>query len=327
MGNFTKYNIQFWRLFACACVFMVHFGQRIGLEGTTKRIVDFGAQGVYMFFIISGYLIANSMTQYGKNNISFFIKKKLMKLLPLYYIVIIYYFIIHTFVLRDITHDPTGWGWIRYIIPLNGILPKTNTYFWDNLGITWTIPYFVFAYILLPICLRYISNYKGAAILLLISFIACQMVPMFHGYMTVVKGLVYFCEGVFVFFVCKDHKEHGAYIILNFLFLACVVIGDLSSMAYSLMFMCMILATDGIEIKSILLKKILAISDKYSYTLYLIHGIIFIHILDRQCWGRMYEAIIAIVGSVILSYFVHTYLECPLQKKLNVFCMNLNKNR
>lgn len=311
-----KANIQIWRAFACACVFMVHLGQALEIDGTLRLITDFGARGVQMFFIISGYLIANSFEKYGEQNIGLFIKKKMIKLLPLYYIVMLYYFSVHTFLLKNIPQDPTGLGWIRYIIPINGIVPATEIAFWDNLGATWTIPCFVFAYLVLPVCLKWIKNYKAASLLLLISFAARKALPLFCGWMGVLEEFCYFCEGVFIYFVCKDQKKDVAYILVSLMALLYIVVGRIYTNAYTFVFMAMVLATDQMEIQSGIVKKILAICDKYSYTLYLAHGIVFIHILGFCQVGRIGKGLIAVLGSALLTFVVYTYMESPVQRWL-----------
>lgn len=316
MKKNIKANIQLWRAFACACVFMVHFGQRIGFDGILRQLTDFGSRGVQMFFIISGYLIANSFYSYGHQDTKLFISKKLIKLMPLYYIVMIYYFIVHTFLLRDIPADPHGFGWIRYILPLNGILPPADTYFWDNLGITWTIPCFFAAYITLPIILKSIRTYKSAAVLLVVSFLLRYVPSIAGGWFQILESFCYFCEGIFLYFTNKEKKEIPVYVILFCLILAYLAIAKINLNLYSFIFMIMILATENMEIQSNWLKKWLSISDKYSYTMYLVHGIVFIHCLDRYHLGGKIESIIAILGTAILTYFVYTYLEHPMQKKL-----------
>ena len=69
--------------------------------------------------------------------------------------------------------------------------------------------------------------------------------------------------------------------------------------------------------KSEKIEKLLKISDKYSYTFYLAHGIVFIHCLDVLVWNRLLEATIAVAGSVILTVFINHGIETPIKKYLN----------
>lgn len=51
-----RVNFQVLRVAACIGVFVVHVGQRLELQGYLRKMTDLGAMGVYLFFIISGYL-------------------------------------------------------------------------------------------------------------------------------------------------------------------------------------------------------------------------------------------------------------------------------
>lgn len=313
-------SIQLWRLCACFIVFMVHFGQRLGFEGVLRSITDFGAYGVQLFFIISGFLVANSYFSYGYKNLKEFYIKKFINIMPLYYIIIAYYFIVHCFVLKDIPQDPTGFGWIRYIFAINGILPNANMYFWDNLGITWTIPYFVFAYALLPILLKFANTFNKCTALFVVSFAANYIIVKTGiNCMAVLTGLPFFIMGLLIYFAYKEEKS--VYLIVG----ACLEIIGLMitgmsntyvSYIYGALFTILVLSTLKISFSSQKVKKILSVTDKYSYTFYLAHGVVFIHCLDKVVWSKPAEAFIAIFGSVMLTVFIHECLEKPLKKML-----------
>ena len=54
--NQKIYSLKLFRVMSCIGVVLVHYGQRASLNGIFRTITDFGAYGVYMFFIISGFL-------------------------------------------------------------------------------------------------------------------------------------------------------------------------------------------------------------------------------------------------------------------------------
>ncbi len=312
-------SISMWRTIACLMVFAVHFGQRLSFPPQLKIITDFGAYGVQLFFIISGFLITKSFYDYGKEHPWKFYAKKAIALLPLYYIVIIYYFVIHTFLFKDVPADPTKFGWFRYVIPINYILPKTGTYFWDNLGITWTIPYFLIAYIFVPLLLRIIKNLKSSIILFFVSLVFAFMSikGFFYGWCSFLEQFPVFIMGIILYYGIKEEKLN----ILIFGFTAVaipfLILGVANKIMYSLLFSVLIIGTKDFSFKSSFMKKVLHITDTYSYTLYLAHGIIFIHILDRFALGRIIEALIAIAGSIILTFLIKKLLESPIEKLLN----------
>lgn len=309
-----KQFIQLWRLTACAMVFLVHFGQRIYFVGPLLTISDFGAKGVSLFFIISGFLLVNSYEK--KADLKTFIYGRLLKILPLYYVVIAYYFVVHTFLLQNVPEDPTGFGWIRYLFCLNGILPDADMYFWDNLGITWTIPYFVFAYLMFPIVLKYVNSYGKSILLLLGTLLLSANMHWFGEWMKILAKMPAFALGVVLYFCVKEKREMCTSIFLCLLILYQLVFWRVTGMIYCYIFALMIIATENISFTNPKILKILEWSDNYSYTLYLCHGIVFIHILDRVEIGRVPEAVIAVVGSTVLTIAVNRWVEVPLRNKI-----------
>lgn len=113
----------------------MHLGQRLKLQGSLRVITDFGANGVYMFFIASGFL---AFATYRKEKgVLYYYWKRAVRLLPLYYGIILVDFIVYTYIYKDAPVDKFGLGWLRYIFCLSGIVGTEET-FWRNLSFTWT---------------------------------------------------------------------------------------------------------------------------------------------------------------------------------------------
>ena len=312
-------NVSMWRAIACLMVFVVHFGQRIGIDGVARKFTDFGAYGVQLFFIISGFLIVKSYYDYGKEHPWKFYAKKAIALLPLYYLVILYYFVVHTFVLKDVPKDPTGYGWFRYIFLLNGIVPDTGTYFWDNLGITWTIPYFIIAYATIPLLLKLIKGWKGSVVLFFatLGLTYLRYKGYFQGWCYFVNHFPSFIIGVVVYYAIANEKTEWVLFGFTALSIVLFILKLWISITYSLLFGVMFLATKNISFQSNFAKRLLRVGDKYSYTMYLAHGILFIHILDRFVLNRMLEIAIAVFGTILLTFMIKNFIETPIQKGLN----------
>lgn len=160
-------NIQILRVLACLGVFVTHLAPRLGMQGMAARIANFGASGVYLFFVISGFLACHPTAGGGrpvagqpsaaqpngggvrwKTLIAYYIKRA-MKILPLYYAVVVYNILLHTFILQDVTPDPQGLCWLRYFFLTNAFIPAPDN-FWGNLSATWTISLFWVFYLLAP---------------------------------------------------------------------------------------------------------------------------------------------------------------------------------
>lgn len=95
---------------------------------------------MYLFFVLSGYLACcdRKLPTAGKKELLTYYKKRLVRILPLYYGVILYNILLHGLILKDIPADPQGLYWLRYFFLTNSVIPAPND-FWGNLGATWTI--------------------------------------------------------------------------------------------------------------------------------------------------------------------------------------------
>lgn len=155
-------NICILRVISCIGVLICHLCQRMEVSDIFFQYTQFGQYGIYAFFVISGFLLANSFEKYGKESVVAFIIKRVIRVLALYYAVIIWFFITDTYIFHFSVPDETGWGWKRYFLFLNGFIsPGSDQYgYWSNLGASWTIPVFVIAYVSIPIYLGLINKVK-----------------------------------------------------------------------------------------------------------------------------------------------------------------------
>ena len=114
-------HIQLLRALACIGVFITHLANQ-------------GAAGVYLFFALSGYLACcdRKLPTAGKKELLTYYKKRLVRILPLYYGVILYNILLHGLILKDIPADPQGLYWLRYFFLTNSVIPVPND-FWGNL--------------------------------------------------------------------------------------------------------------------------------------------------------------------------------------------------
>lgn len=61
-----------------------------------------------------------------------------------------------------------GIGWLRYFLFLNGIVPSSQYYYWNDLWGLWTMSCFMLYYILAPIIRKYVKNYRASLFFLLL---------------------------------------------------------------------------------------------------------------------------------------------------------------
>ncbi len=310
--------IQIFRICACLLVFTVHFGQRMSFDGKLRLFTDFGKYGVHLFFIISGFLVVNSLNK--KEGILTFYKKRMISILPLYFIVILWYFITENLLnnyYHQIPVDTYGLGWFRYLFLLNGFITST-VYFWDNLGITWTIPIFAFFYLISPFLLKYIKKYWHSLIALMVTYILCYFIGKYYS-CNIVNYIYYFFIGISLNFCYKEKKLSNFIVLFSIIFIAFSIIGNIS---YALLFAIIIAAV--IDKKISLpnkVQKIVNVLDEYSFSIYLVHGIVFCSFIDHTDLfqielSRPIIASIAIVGTAIGTFVVHRFIEKPIQNYL-----------
>jgi len=314
-------SIQLLRVCACIMVFVVHFGQRVSLSGVVRSLTDFGAYGIQLFLLISGFLAGK--TFFGNPNVDVFnyYKKRVIAILPLYYLVILYYFISENILNRFVSvipMDELGVGWFRYIFILNGFL-NSDTYFWSNLGITWTIPIFVFFYLIAPWILRRINTVFFSILVWFAVFVFTKGLNEFYT-CVIFDNLHVLFLGV-VIFACVHNKSSSIATVLFLVLALCMLIFGKTKYAYISIFSCLLLTMSSWETLLLpkWLQRIIDALDEYSYTLYLVHGVVFCSLLDRlNLIGvpKILIAIIAVVGTFFATWIVGKFIERPIQRFL-----------
>ena len=332
----TDRGIQLLRIIACLAVFICHFSQRMHIDEWSMNLYNFtqlGRYGVELFFVISGYLICFSLSK--KQSILQFYKKRAVRILPLYFFCVLYFFITETFIFQDIPPDPYGLGWLRYIFCLNGIVPS-DEYFWSNIGITWTIPVFMSFYLCAPLLKKICNTVLSSSVVLLISIgIAVIINHRLSGWLSAFIYFPCFIIGIIVFHVKKNSKQFWMILVFQiFVFIVkwCKWDGVIYKITkdgdlylVSLVFATLIVLSDQMKVKRISIKKALDVLDEHSYTLYLVHGIVFCGIIDKFQFNKWIIALIAILLTIILTITIHKFIEKPIQNKLLTFQFRTKK--
>ena len=313
-----RIGLSVLRIIACTAVFAVHFGQRTNLSGTLRKITDCGSLGVFLFFVLSGYLACLSWAKkyddsrsFGRNVGRYYINR-LARLMPLYYFCIVFYFITETFIWKDVPNDAYGLYWLRYIIPLNGLIPE-ESYFWSNLGITWTIPVFLYFYLLFPLIIKVFNTFRRSIILFIITLaIAFAVQKFLGGFLSAFTYFYTFSLGITAYFAVKEKKQDRFFVLIAIVMLCSLFRFIDKTYGISAVFALLIVALNGLSVKNCIFCKTISRLDEYSYTVYLVHGIVFCGLIDKLDMNRYLTAVIAVVGTVILSLIVHNAYEKPV---------------
>lgn len=157
------FSIQFLRLLAASLVVLVHVMDDFGMQ-------SFGGFGVDIFFVISGFIM--SSVTHSKSSVNNFLLKRLLRIIPLYWLVtIVLYLIVYIRpeLLRTTTSD--------IMLLINSLLfipywTEGKEYF-PLLGLGWTLNFEMFFYLLFFVSMRINHKYREiiCTILLLLTFI------------------------------------------------------------------------------------------------------------------------------------------------------------
>lgn len=289
-------NIRIFRAAACLGVFVTHLAPYLGLEGTAAWLANQGAAGVYLFFMISGFLACGDKELLsGRKNASFcYYKKRFLRLLPLYYAVVLYNMALHILILKDVPPDPDGLYWLRYFLLTNAWISAPDN-FWANLTATWTVCLFFGFYLFAPVLVQLIRGVGSAFFAYALSLLLRYLwtAAGLSDYMMIFYYLHYFVLGMLVYqimeakpyphMIGKVQKETGQAGLtgkrtLFFAGLTAVIWLGISVcrtkpdsfMIWSWAFGILILATADIKCRSQAVRTI----DRYSYEIYLIHAVV-----------------------------------------------------
>lgn len=205
---------------SCLGIFVTHLAPRMGVTGYAAAAANFCASGVYLFFLISGFLACCAKEIRpggGWRGILMYYCKRFLRILPLYYAVIVYNMVLHCLILQDVPADPEGLSWLRYFFLTNAFIPGPDN-FWSNLSATWTISLFCFFYLCAPLLVRLIFGKKEhagvlraaalylAALLLRYIWVAAGL----SSYMMAFYYLHYFILGMLVWKLAETYTSASA---------------------------------------------------------------------------------------------------------------------
>lgn len=187
MPTNRSYALDLLRILATAMVLTVHTGQTAGLDSATCL----GANGVLLFFIMSGYLAENGL-QKAPGALGYY-KRRAARILPLYWLVLAVRWMydlaldLQAMPLADVLRGPCGLRYLRYPFFLQMVIPSEDWMLWDNRNALWTMSAFAFFYLLAPLLHKLIRSFYASFALLLVclfgkGFIGIMIEKALAGY-------------------------------------------------------------------------------------------------------------------------------------------------
>ena len=161
-------NMDLLRVMATGMVLLCHLGGLLHIN------TNVGSTGVELFFVLSGYLIFESLER--TNSIPKYYKKRFIRIIPIYYLALIviwiwdlfkYHIIYGQSIMSLISYDGyCGPKFLRYFLFLQEFIPSENSEIWNNRYALWTMSSFAFFYIVAPVLYKYIKKFSQAIIIL-----------------------------------------------------------------------------------------------------------------------------------------------------------------
>lgn len=320
-------HIQLLRALACLGVFVTHLAPRMGAQGTIAKAANFGASGVYLFFIISGYLVCMQKQigpGCGWKDLKNFYIKRFFRVLPLYYAVVLCNILLHSFILQDMTPDPGGLYWLRYFFLTNAFIPAPDN-FWSNLSATWTISLFVVFYLTAPLWRFLIRGAKSAAAvyltMLTLRFVWAQ--TPYSAYMMSLYYLHFFLLGMLAWELKEKFSPVKSALVLGIPALGLWAVMMLLGLepdyftTWSWIFAVILLLTQHLSIKEGIAKRCICLIDRYSYSIYLVHALVIDGIVLLQGKIQLSAIAVLILTAVLTAAGValaETAVERPAKK-------------
>ena len=313
-------NLDLVRLMAVVLVFVVHLGQRFPWIGEWSAV---GAKGVLLFFVLSGYLINQSID--SSASWKEYMKKRLVRILPTYYLVLLLIY------LWDLLQYTVSWGlgealagpcnpvkYLRYFGFLQVILPDPDPTLWCNRYALWTMSSFAVFYLVAYPLRKWVKKYWQSLILLFVLMISRD--AMLEGIQEILNGILPYVDGYYahhtpltmlycfvfgttLYYAVQERKEFSYLFVLS----AILVFGQFTWYRFEIFFT--ILLYLALKAPDLLadgrVKTILQMAGNGSFSFYLCHMVIFSgldYVVKRLPLGNMGNMLFTVAVTVAVGY-------------------------
>lgn len=320
MNKKHKIGLDYIRLFAMLAVILVHIGGTLNVPEKVLPFFSWGAAGVQFFFVLSGYLTANSFQEETKAK-NYYMKRG-MRIIPAYYTMIFLAMFYNNFVLSGLPRDVYHIGWFRYFLGINMLVPSANFDIWNNMYGLWTMSCFIWFYILAPIIFKFVRSFKRAICFFAISVgiaVIWKMLnmllfsnnPMLEKIEILSGGspfgtLYQFSVGIIIYFMIREKKED-----LGLIFLAALAVCGMVLHKDLLIWCCicgiLITGLQNIKMNCKWFEKCIVWLSAESFHIYLAHILAFDYSLHIVMNWKL-QGVWQYIGWFILSVIVIMFL-------------------
>lgn len=316
------------RICAALMVFSIHLFIFIPtLPRIVCDILSNGGYGVSIFFVMSGFLIFDSLNR--TPSLKEFYRKRVSRIIPAYYAILIVGILVWDVWLGQMPADSFGKiGWLRYFLCLNTWMPSADYQSWNNLWGLWTISCFMFFYLIAPWLKKVINNFRKSAIFMvgmlpatfLLAKIAEHVFELFsisHPEMLACDNPIYslntFAIGICAWYAWKEEKISSYLKITTLLLTGFIGINLYNRMLWGLLAGIIMVVFIDLKISNQRIAKAIKIAGRYSFCLYLAHLPV-MEIIDYMGIGGMKFLAIAVTGSVLAAVLLYHCVEQPCSR-------------
>lgn len=337
MGRKRNINFDILRIVAAGIVFTVHLGQFTGMP----KDVENGFYSVWLFFIMSGYLVFASLDK-TKTLKEYWIKR-VVRIIPLYWTMLVFIWVYD--LLRGIVVDKVsliemisykgacGVRFLRYFIFANMFVPSENYDLWNNRYGLWTMSAFALFYLIAPLFKKIADSFWKSLIVYVLLFevkeylpdvIVSIFEPKYGAALDTLPVMNPFCVmyvfwiGVCAYYAVKEGKQliYGGLLILSFMFFW------FRGTEYDVMLglIIMLAGSTSMVVSNEKLGKFISIASKCSWALYLTH-LLWFDVVTRACSfigaGLIVRWPLMVAGGLSMAYFACKGIE-PVEKWVDV---------
>lgn len=325
-GKLAVFDIA--RIVAALMVFVVHLFMFVPAPAKLSEIILNGAYGVSIFFVISGYLIMESIDR--SRNLKEYYVKRVLRIIPSYYAILIVGIVVWDLWLGQMPYEK--FGWLRYFLCLNTFIPSGDYYKWNDLWGLWTISGFMFFYLIAPLFKKWIKNFRQAAAWLVavvagsyVFLILMNKVLVAAGYTpryaeslsadSPIFNLNVFFFGIALWYAVKEEKLREYLQVVTIILAAFIFVNKTNRVTYGAITSILVVIFAGIKIQSKGLLRVVETGSRYSFSVYLVHLMV-MGILDMWNLSIPVYILLSVVGTAVCAVALYHLVEKPAAKLL-----------